>query len=100
MTNLGNRAAGVHTSASGHELSGADWLDAHFERSRAIYEAMAGAVGLEPGWRVLDAGCGPGSFLPTLAALVGTSGALIALDLDAENLALAERRAAGSPLAC
>ena len=59
-----DRAAAVHASASGHELSGAAWLDAHFGRSRAIYEAMAGAVGLESGWRELAAGCGPGSSLP------------------------------------
>ena len=44
---------------SGHALSDARWLDAHFEHSRVVYEAMARAVGLEPGWRVLDAGCGP-----------------------------------------
>lgn len=94
------RAGGIHATASGHALSGVAWLDGHFERSRAIYEAMAQAVVLEPGWRVLDAGCGPGGFLPTLAALVGPEGALTALDLDAENLATAEGRVAAAPLAC
>ncbi len=89
-----------HTTASGHALSGVEWLDAHFEHSRAIYEAMARAIGLQSGWRVLDAGCGPGGFLPTLAALVGPDGALTALDLDADNLATAEARVAASPLAC
>jgi SAM-dependent methyltransferase len=100
MADQKDEQAGIHATASGHALSGAAWLDAHFERSRAIYEAMAQAVGLEPGWRVLDAGCGPGSFLPTLAALVGPEGALTALDLDAENLATAESRVAAAPLAC
>ena len=90
----------AHATATGHALSGVTWLDAHFEQSCALYAAMARAVGLEPGWRVLDAGCGPGSFLPTLAALVGPSGSLTALDLDAENLATAEGRVAASPLAC
>ena len=90
----------AHATATGHALSDVAWLDAHFEQSRAIYEAMAQAVGLEPGWRVVDTGCGPGSFLPTLAALVGSGGSLTALDLDAENLATAEGRVAASPLAC
>jgi arsenite methyltransferase len=92
--------AAMHATATGHALSDAAWLDLHFERSRAIYEAMAQAVGLEAGWRVLDAGCGSGSFLPTLAALVGPTGALTALDYDAENVATAERRVAAAPLAC
>lgn len=90
----------AHATTTGHAQSDVAWLDAHFEQSRTVYEAMARAVGLEPGWRVLDAGCGPGSFLPTLAALVGPRGALTALDLDAENVATAEGRVAASPLAC
>ena len=90
----------VEASATGHALSGVAWLDAHFERSRVIYEAMVRAAGFEQGWRVLDAGCGPGGFLPLLATIVGPGGALTALDLDAENLATAEGRAAAAPLAC
>jgi arsenite methyltransferase len=100
MADLRGRETAAQASASGHALSGAGWLDAHFERSRAIYEAIAQAAGLEAGWRVLDAGCGSGSFLPTLAALVGLTGALTALDYDAENVATAERRVAAAPLAC
>src|SRR5829696_7914717 len=92
--------AAMHATATGHALSDAAWLDLHFERSRAIYEAIAHAVGLQPGWEVLDAGCGSGSFLPMLAALVGPTGALTALDYDAENVATAERRVAAAPLAC
>ncbi len=36
----------------------------------SIYEALAQAVGLEAGWRVLDAGCGSGSITggPLVAA--------------------------------
>ena len=92
--------AATHATATGHALSDATWLDNHFACSRGIYEAMARAVGLESGWRVLDAGCGSGSFLPTLAALVGPTGALTALDYDAENVATAAHRAAAAPLAC
>jgi ubiquinone/menaquinone biosynthesis C-methylase UbiE len=37
-------------------------------------------VGIQPGFRVLDFGCGPGSYIPHLAALVGPSGEIYALD--------------------
>lgn len=38
-------------------------------------------VGIKPGFRVLDYGCGPGSYLIPLAELVGTSGRIHALDV-------------------
>ena len=37
-------------------------------------------VGIQPGFRVLDFGCGPGSYISHLAALVGPSGEIHALD--------------------
>lgn len=36
---------------------------------------------IEPGCRVLDFGCGPGSYIAPLAQLVGTSGEIYALDM-------------------
>ena len=38
-------------------------------------------VGVKPGDRVLDYGCGPGSYIAPLASLVGKSGEIIALDI-------------------
>lgn len=38
-------------------------------------------VGIKTGFRVLDYGCGPGSYILPLAELVGTSGAIYALDI-------------------
>jgi ubiquinone/menaquinone biosynthesis C-methylase UbiE len=38
-------------------------------------------VGIEPGSRVLDYGCGPGSYIIPLAELVGASGRIYALDI-------------------
>ncbi len=38
-------------------------------------------VGIGPGYRVLDYGCGPGSYIAPLAQLVGTSGEIYALDI-------------------
>ena len=37
-------------------------------------------VGIQPGFRVLDYGCGPGSYTTPLAELVGESGMVYALD--------------------
>ncbi|HET9016532.1 MAG TPA: methyltransferase domain-containing protein [Thermomicrobiaceae bacterium] len=95
-----NADAALHHSATGHALASTAWLDAHFEQSRAIYEAMVADTPLAAGWHVLDAGCGPGSFLPTLASRIGPTGALTALDLDADNLAVAKQRVAANPLIC
>ena len=39
-------------------------------------------VGIRPGFRVLDYGCGPGSYIIPLAELVGKSGKIYALDIQ------------------
>jgi ubiquinone/menaquinone biosynthesis C-methylase UbiE len=38
-------------------------------------------VGIQPGFRVLDYGCGPGGYIIPLAELVGESGKVYALDI-------------------
>jgi ubiquinone/menaquinone biosynthesis C-methylase UbiE len=38
-------------------------------------------VGIKPGFRVLDYGCGPGSYIAPLTELVGGSGKVYALDI-------------------
>ena len=38
-------------------------------------------VGIKPGFRVLDYGCGPGSYIISIAELVGESGKIHALDI-------------------
>lgn len=89
-----------HESSTGHIFAASGWLDAHFEAAQPEYEAMVRSVGFQPGWRVLDAGCGNGSFLPLLAALVGPSGALAALDLAPENVDAVRERIAAWRLPC
>lgn len=73
-------------------LDAAGWLDVHYEACRPEYEALLRAVGLQPGWRVLDAGCGGGSYLPLLAALVGPAGRVDAVDLAPDNVAAVRAR--------
>lgn len=83
----------MHTIAStstGHVASSASWLDAHFESARPEYEEAVRAVGIKPGWAVLDAGCGGGNFLPLLCEATGTQGTVAAIDLAPENVARVE----------
>jgi ubiquinone/menaquinone biosynthesis C-methylase UbiE len=89
-----------HASSTGQALTASGWLDTHFEACRPEYEAMLDSVGIEPGWRVLDAGCGSGSYLPLLTELVGRSGHVAALDLASDNIALVEKRLSGWDLPC
>jgi ubiquinone/menaquinone biosynthesis C-methylase UbiE len=87
-------------SSTGQVMTGADWLDVHFEAKRPEYEAQLRATGIQPGWHVLDAACGSGSYLPCMAQLVGSGGRLSALDLASENVALVERQVLGLHLPC
>jgi ubiquinone/menaquinone biosynthesis C-methylase UbiE len=100
MTGQQGDGQGPHATSTGHAQSEAGWLDAHFETARREYEAMARVVGIRPGWRVLDAGCGSGAFLPLLAELVGPQGQLTALDLAPENVAAVQGQAATWNLPC
>jgi len=83
-----------HRLSTGQVLVEAGWLDGHFEAARPEYEAMLRAVPIEVGWRVLDAGCGSGSYLPLLTELIGGGGGIAALDLAPENIAVVRRRLA------
>jgi ubiquinone/menaquinone biosynthesis C-methylase UbiE len=85
---------GFRTS-TGLDFTEGEIVDAHHEACRGTFRTLLDEVGIRPGWRVLDAGCGTGAFLPRLAELVGPAGRVTAVDLAAENVALARDRAAG-----
>jgi ubiquinone/menaquinone biosynthesis C-methylase UbiE len=76
------------TTSTGHSMAEGAYLDKHFECMRSEYEAMLRSAGIQPGWRVLDAGAGGGSFLPLMDELVGVAGQIDALDLAPENVRL------------
>lgn len=84
-----------HVSSTGQTATRADWLDAHFEACRPEYERAVVLAGFQPGWHVLDAGCGSGSFIPLLAAHVGPHGWITAVDLASENVDVTRERVAG-----
>ncbi|MEZ4571012.1 MAG: class I SAM-dependent methyltransferase [Thermomicrobiales bacterium] len=79
-------------TSTGHHLSDASYIDLHFEVNRPEYTAIVNRAGFEPGWHVLDAGCGTGSFLPLIAEIVGPDGEITAIDLAPENVEIAAAR--------
>ncbi|MEZ4571018.1 MAG: class I SAM-dependent methyltransferase [Thermomicrobiales bacterium] len=79
-------------TSHGHEGSTSEWLDLHFEVNRTEYESALRMVGFEPGWHVLDAGCGVGNYVPLIAEIVGMDGKITALDLEADNVAAVQER--------
>lgn len=98
MTDKNSTSDIIQESSQGHACSTGAWLDIHFEAARAEYETMLQSVGLQRGWRVLDAGCGGGSFLPLMTELVGPTGHINALDLAPENIAIVNERLAKGEL--
>lgn len=68
----------------------ADW-DSRFPDDGPAYAAAVAELGLRPGDRVLDAGCGTGRALPPLRAAVGPSGVVLGVDLTPAMLREAVR---------
>jgi len=61
---------------------GAQRLDLLARSMAPTTEALLALVGIAPGMRCLDLGCGPGHVSRTLASLVGAAGAVVGLDFD------------------
>lgn len=61
---------------------------------RAMAKGIVRRLGIEPGMRVVDVGCGPGRLTLPIARAVGGEGEVLAVDLQRQMLAIVERRAA------
>ncbi|MCX4824948.1 class I SAM-dependent methyltransferase [Streptomyces sp. NBC_01142] len=81
-----------YTSSTGLGFTHHTIVDSHFRACEKPYLHLLEQAGVERGQHVLDAGCGAGDFIPRLAALVGPTGRVTAVDLAEENAALAARR--------
>ncbi len=58
-------------------------------------EVVRAALGARPGDRILDVGCGPGFYDTELLEAVGREGSVVGLDISADMLAVAAKRAEG-----
>ena len=96
------RAPGTQFSATstGHAMSSASWIDAHYRACQTEYEAMIRSVGLQRGWHVLDAGCGTGQFVDVIADIIGERGMIGAVDIAPENVAMLHARSASHQFVC
>ncbi|GGP66876.1 class I SAM-dependent methyltransferase [Streptomyces melanogenes] len=90
----GDHEAWGFTSSTGLGFTHHTIVDAHFRACAVPYQELLEQARIQRAWRVLDAGCGPGEFLPWLAELVGPEGRVSAVDLAEENAALAAERVA------
>jgi len=70
-----------------------EFLDRMRQHLQSFKQRTFDALGLEPGRRVLDVGCGPGSDLIDLARRVLPGGSVVGVDAAATMVSEAERRA-------
>jgi ubiquinone/menaquinone biosynthesis C-methylase UbiE len=71
-----------------------EYLDQIAEISEIARRRRYRHLRLEPGQKVLDAGCGLGEVARAIAEVVGPDGSAVGVDLNAEHLALAKERTA------
>jgi protein-L-isoaspartate(D-aspartate) O-methyltransferase len=76
--------------------TGADGLPASSSSQPAIMAIMLEQLGLAPGQRVLEVGTGTGYNAALMAQLVGESGAVVTVDIDADMVARAQANLAAA----
>jgi ubiquinone/menaquinone biosynthesis C-methylase UbiE len=87
------------TSYQGREIAqtmhytGAEWLIRENREDEERCSQMLAQLGVKPGMRVCDMGCGNGFYSLELAELVGPQGSVLAVDIQPEMLHLLELRA-------
>ena len=85
----------VHVSESGLPLNAIEWLERHHRSKAPEREQMIRDIRFERGSKVVDAGCGPGLWVPLLARAIGLQGHILGVDISPEALITAHRRSQG-----
>src|SRR5215470_16214275 len=75
----------------GHGETEEQRLKKQAEELRQESESLFDRIGLEPGGRALDLGCGPQGVLDLLSERVGPSGHVIGVERNLESVATAKR---------
>src|SRR5437660_12403786 len=79
----------------GHSADEYERLRRQARTLEPVTRRLLHAIGLQPGWRCLDLGCGPGETMRLMGEFVGPSGEVTGLDRAAEaGRAAIERLAA------
>lgn len=86
----------VHVNECGLPLNAIEWLEKHHFSKTPEREQMIRDLNLAQGSLVVDAGCGPGLWMPLLAQAIGSQGKIIGVDISVESLVTAQRRSAGT----
>lgn len=68
------------------------WDQGNAAERKAVSERIILGLGIRPGSRVLDAGCGTGLIIPWLLQAVGDSGHVTALDIAERMLSIAREK--------
>jgi len=82
----------VHVNESGLPLNAIEWLERHHFSKIREREQMIRDIRLKRGSYVVDAGCGPGLWIPLLARAIDPLGHILGVDLSPEALVTAQRR--------
>jgi SAM-dependent methyltransferase len=77
----------------GHSPAELDRLRLQSALFEDITRSAFAAAGLQPGWRVLDVGCGAGDVSFLAAEMVGATGSVVGVDRAPDAIAAARRRA-------
>lgn len=82
----------VHVNECGLPLNAIEWLVTHHRSKAPEREQMIRGLNLKRGSLVVDAGCGPGLWMPLIARAIGPHGHIIGVDISTEALVTAQQR--------
>jgi len=82
----------VHVNECGLPLNAVEWLVTHHRSKAPEREQMIRDLNFKRGSLVVDAGCGPGLWMPLIARAIGPEGRIIGVDISTEALVTAQQR--------
>jgi ubiquinone/menaquinone biosynthesis C-methylase UbiE len=85
----------VHMNEGGLPLNAIEWLETHHRSKAPEREQMIRDLHLKKDSSVIDAGCGPGLWIPLLARAIGPGGRITGVDISPAALVTAQQRSHG-----